>query len=223
VSDVHLDPELLRTEFLGLSVRYDDIELPREDLAMFFAQECGHYGLTRFEYLAEGGGAFSGGEGAEFALRPGGAASGGVIRLGIGEGSERISGLLGEAIRRFAIGPMWIEDVTLVAMWDSELDDAGRQILAEEILRIDDDRLALVGDDDLSVGLRMWRSMGEGSIDISVEPMHADPAKLYLRLAYGQPDPVSDLAGILNAIDSLHEFLQGPLKAFVLAQARSSG
>ena len=74
MSEPRLDPELLRTEFLGLSVRYDEIDLPREGLALFFAHECGHYGLTRFEYLSEGGAAFSGGEGAEFALRPEGAA-----------------------------------------------------------------------------------------------------------------------------------------------------
>lgn len=223
MNDSPLDPARLRTEFLGLSVRFDEVDLGREDLALFFAQEAGHYGLTRFEYLAEGGAAFTGADGAEFAIRPGSAASAGVIHLGITEGSERVSGLLGEAIRRFGVQAMWIDDVTLVATWDSDLDDVGRRILAEDILNIDAERLAIVGEDDLSVGLRLWRSMGDGQIDVSVEPMHADASKLYLRVAYSQQDPVGDLAGVLQAIDGLHDFLQGPLKAFVHSRARSSG
>ena len=39
------DPALLRIEFLGLTVRHDDVEMPREDLAAFFADVSDRYGL----------------------------------------------------------------------------------------------------------------------------------------------------------------------------------
>ena len=218
-----LNPELLRTEFLGLAVHFDEVSLDREALAMFFAQDAAHYGLTRFEYMPDGGASFTGAEGAEFAIRPGSITSAGVVRLGLNEGRERIAGLIDEAVRRFGIGHMWIDDVTVVATWDCEEPDGGRRLVAEDILRFDPERLALIGDDETSVGLRLWRAMGEGNVDISVEPMHADLAKVYLRLAYAQPDPVSDTHGITAAIESLNDFLLGPLRSFILSLARSSG
>jgi hypothetical protein len=215
------NPDLLRTEFLGITVRFDDVDLARDDLALFFAGVSERYGLNRLEYAVEGGATLSGPDGAEFVLRPGQASSCGVTRLGMAEGIERVAALLGEAIERYRLGPMWVEDVTMVAIWDCESEDQARRLLAEDILRFDEDRLALLGEEEMSVGLRVWRRSGEGTIDCAVEPMHADPAKIYLRLTYGQPDPVQDLGALVAAVHLVHDFLQGPLKAFVMALARS--
>lgn len=215
-----VDPELLRTEFLGVAVRYDDVELDREDLALFFAREATHYDLTRLEYLPEGGVHMSGPESAEFTLRPGGATCGGTIRLGVGEGAERVAGLLGEAVRRYGIGPLWIDDITLVASWDCGADDAARRLISEDIVRLDDSRLSTIADDETSIGLRLWRRLGDGSLDVSIEPMHADTAKLYLRLAYSQQDSVADVSELITAIESVSEFLRGPLRSFVLEVAK---
>lgn len=214
------NPELLRTEFLGVTVRYDEVELPREDVAIFFADTSNRYGLNRFEYHADGGATFSGPEGAEFVVRPAHGASCGVTRLGIQEGLERVTGLMGEAAERYRIGQMWIEDVTLVAIWDCESEEAARRLLAEDIMRFDEERVSLLGDEDLAVGLRIWRRLGDGTLDCSLEPMHADPTKLYLRLAYGQPDPVPDVPAVTGLVHLVHDFLQGPLRSFVLALAR---
>jgi hypothetical protein len=214
------NPELLRTEFLGITVRFEELDLQRDDLALFFSGVSERYGLNRMEWHTEGGATLSGPDGTEFVLRPAQAASCGVTRLGLAEGIERVGGLLGEALERCGAGPLWVEDVTVVAVWDCESEDAARRLLAEDILRFDEERMALLGDDELSLGLRIWRRAGEGTIDCAVEPMHADPAKLYLRLTYGQPEPVSDLSAIVAVVHQISEFLQGPLKAFVLALAR---
>ena len=32
-----MNSELLRSEFLGVTVRFDDVEIPRDDLAEFFS------------------------------------------------------------------------------------------------------------------------------------------------------------------------------------------
>jgi hypothetical protein len=215
------NPDLLRTEFLGVTVRFEPVELPAQEVALFFAGVSDRYGLTRLELHEDGGATLSGADGAEFVLRPNQAASCGVTRLGLGEGRERVAGLLGEVIERHGMTALWIEDVTLVAIWDCETDDGARRLLAEDVLRFDGERAALLGDEDLSLGLRAWRRLGEGTLDLSLEPMHAEPAKLYLRMAYAQPEPVSDLAGVLTAVDRLGEYLHGPLASFVLALARS--
>ena len=203
-----------------LAVRYDDVELDREDLALFFAREATHYDLTRMEFLPEGGAHLSGAESAEFALRPGGATCGGTIRLGVGEGVERVAGLLGEAVRRYGIGPLWIDDITLVASWDCGAEDAARKLISEDVVRVDETRLSTIADEETSIGLRLWRRLGDGSLDVSIEPMHADTAKLYLRLAYSQQDPVAEMAELTSAVDSVSDFLRGPLRSFVLEVAR---
>ena len=115
---------------------------------------------------------------------------------------------------------MWLDDVTLVATWDLEDDDAGRRLLIEDILRFDDDRMDLFEGDDLSLGLRVWRSLGEGTVDCSIEPMHADHSRIYLRLVYSQRDITMDLPALLAAIDDVNGFLHGPVKSFVLAVTR---
>ena len=215
------NPDLLRTEFLGVTVRFDPVELESQDLALFFAGVSDRYGLSRLELHPEGGATLSGGDGAEFVLRQAQASSCGVTRLGLAEGRERVAGLLGEAIERYSVGGLWIEDVTLVAIWDCEGEEGARRLLSEDVLRFDPDHSALLGDDDdLSLGLRAWRRLGDGSLDLSLEPMHAEPAKLYLRMAYAQPEPVADLAGVLAVVDRLGEYLHGPLASFVLALAR---
>jgi hypothetical protein len=215
-----MNSELLRSEFLGVTVRFDDVEMPREDLAAFFSLVSGSYDLPRFEYHAEGGATFSNHEGSEFVIKPNHAACGGVTDLGFGQGLERVEGLLGEAIERYGIGPVWLEDVTLVATWDLEDEDAGRRLLIEDVLRFDDERMALLDGDELSLGLRVWRSLGEGTVDCSIEPMHADHSRIYLRLVYSQRDIALDLPALLAAVEDVNTFLHGQIKSFVLAVAR---
>ena len=65
-----------------MTVRFDDVELPRDDLASFFSLVSASYDLPRFEYHPEGGATFSSSEGSEFVIKPGHAACGGVTRLG---------------------------------------------------------------------------------------------------------------------------------------------
>ena len=65
-----LNPDLLRIEFLGVTLRHDEVDLPREDLAIFFASVGDRYGLSRLEFHPDAGATFSGPDGAECALRP---------------------------------------------------------------------------------------------------------------------------------------------------------
>lgn len=215
-----MNSELLRSEFLGVTVRFDDVEMPRDDLAAFFSAVSASYDLPRFEYHADGGATFSSQEGSEFVIKPNHAACGGVTQLGFSQGLERVDGLLGEAIQRYGIGPLWLDDVTLVATWDLEDEDAGRRLLIEDVLRFDEERMALFEDEDLSLGLRVWRSLGEGTVDCSIEPMHADHSRIYLRLVYSQRDIAMDLPALLAAVEDVNTFLHGPVKSFVLAVAR---
>lgn len=217
-----MNPDLLLSEFLGVTVRYDEIDLPRDDLAALFASVSANYDLPRFEYNPEGGATMSNPDGAEFVVRPGQAACGGVTRLGFHEGLERVQGLIGEAMERYDISQVVLDDVTLVATWDIESEEAGRQLLIDDVLRFDDERLALFGGDrdELSLGLRVWQSLGEGTVDCSIEPMHADPSRIYLRLVYSQRDVPLDLAGLLDAVEDVNRFLHGPVKSFMLAVAR---
>lgn len=215
-----MNPDLLRAEFLGVTVRFDDVELPRDDLASFFSLVSSSYDLPRFEYHPEGGATFSSSEGSEFVIKPGHAACGGVTRLGFHEGLERVEGLVGEAVERYGIGPMWLDDVTLVATWDLEDEDAGKRLLIDDVLRFDEERMALFDGEDLSLGLRVWRSLGEGTVDCSIEPMHADHSRIYLRLVYSQRDQTIDLQSLLAAVEEVNAFLHGPVKSFVLTVAR---
>ena len=49
-----MNPDLLRSEFLGVTVRYDDVEFARDDLAMFFSEVSSVYDLPRFEFNPDG-------------------------------------------------------------------------------------------------------------------------------------------------------------------------
>jgi len=217
---VTLNPDLLRIEFLGVTLRHDDVDLPREDLAIFFASVGDRYGLTRLEFHSDVGATFSGPDGAECALRPAQIASCGVTGMGYREGLERVVGLVGEAAERYGIGEMWIEDITLVAVWDAQDPDAARELLVDNILQLEDDRLELLQGDDVSVGLRIWRRAGESSLECAVEPMHAEPSKVYLRLVQTQGEVIPDAAALREATDGVYEFLTGPLTAFLMARAR---
>lgn len=215
------NPDLLRTEFLGVTVRFDEVELDRHDLALFFSQVSDRYGLNRFEYHPDGGATLSGPDGAEFILTPTQASSCGVTRLGLSEGLQRVGGLLGEVCERYGVGPLCIDDATIVAAWDLQDDDAARHLLIKDVVRLDEERLApLGGENDLAVGLRIWRSLGEGSVDCSLEPMHADTSKVYLRLAYSQPNAEPDVASVCAVVETAGEFLHGPIADFVLSHAR---
>ena len=109
------DPELLRVEFLGITVRHEEVELGRHDLALHFADMGERHGLTRFEFL-DAGATLSGPEGAELVLRPGQIGACGVSNLGYREGLERVLGAVAECVERFGVGRMWAEDITLVAV-----------------------------------------------------------------------------------------------------------
>jgi hypothetical protein len=217
---VSVNPDLLRIEFLGVTVRHDEVEMPREDLALFFAAVSDRYGLSRLEYHSDAGATFSGPDGAECVLRPGQIASCGITGLGYREGLERVVSLVGEAVERYGVGALWIEDITLVAVWDVEDADRARELLAGGVLQIDEDRLELLGGDDVSVGLRIWRRSGDAALEVAVEPMHSEPSKVYLRLVLTQTEPVADVAALGEAADGVHDFLQGPLASFILARAR---
>lgn len=215
-----LNPDLLRIEFLGVTLRHDEVDLPREDLAVFFASMGDRYGLTRLEFHPDAGATFSGPDGAECALRPAQIASCGVTSMGYREGLERVAGVVGEAVERYGIGELWIEDITLVAVWDAEDPETARELLVDNILQMDGDRLELLDGDDVSMGLRIWRRSGESSLECAVEPMHAEPSKVYLRLVQTQGEVIADTAALREACDGVRDFLDGPLTAFMTARAR---
>jgi hypothetical protein len=217
---VSLNPDLLRIEFLGVTVRHDEVDMPREDLALFFAAVSDRYGLSRLEYHSDAGATFSGPDGAECVLRPAQIASCGVTGLGYREGLERVISLVGEAAERYGVGQMWVEDITLVAVWDVEDAGLARELLVGGVLQIDEDRLEPLGGDEVSVGLRIWRRSGDSALEVAVEPMHAEPSKVYLRLVLTQGEPVADATALGEAADGVHDFLQGPLTSFILARAR---
>lgn len=216
-----LNPDLLRVEFLGLTVRHDPADMPRDDLALFFASISDRYGLARLEYHSDGGATYSGNDGAEFVLRPSQIASCAVTGLGYREGLERVVGLVEEAVERYEIGQLLIEDVTLVAVWDLEDADLVRELLAGSLLQIDAERLELLGGDDVTVGLRIWRQAGDAAMECAVEPMHSEPSKVYIRLVHTQGDELADAAGLREVADAVYAFLLGPLTSFIMARARS--
>jgi hypothetical protein len=213
------NPDLLRIEFLGITAHHDEVEMPREDLALFFAGLSGPYALTRLEYHSDAGATFSGPDGAECVLRPGQIASCGVTSLGYREGLGRVAGLLSEAVERYGIGPLWVDDVTLVAVWDVEDSESARELLVGSMLQVDEERLDLLGGEHVSLGLRIWRRAGDSALEVAIEPMHSEPSKVYIRLVQSQSEPM-DAASVVEAADAVHDFLQGPLKSFVLARAR---
>lgn len=212
------DSELLRVEFLGVTIRHEEVELGRPDLALHFADMGERHGLTRMEYH-EAGATFSGPEGAELAIRPGQIGACGVTSLGYHEGRERVVGAVAESIERFGISRMWAEDITLVAVWDLEDPDAARGLLVEDVLRIEEDRLALLGDaGDVQLGLRIWRRTDDSSLECAIEPMHAEPSKVYLRLMLADGEPLTDIDALTERVDGVYDYLMGPLRGFVLAR-----
>lgn len=215
------NPDLLRAEFLGITVRHEDVRHDREALALLFAHTGERYDLTRMEYT-DGGATMSGSSGSELVLRPGQTASAGVTGLGFHEGLERVSSLLEEALDGHDHERLWIDDITLVAVWDCEDEDAARRYLTDEVLGLDAERLELLAGDEPEAahGLRVWRRLGEGSLDIAVEPMHADTSKIYVRLVYSEDDPVPDVPAVVERADAVNTYLHGPLAAFVRARAR---
>jgi hypothetical protein len=214
-------PDLLRVEFLGITVRHEDRPLGREQLAFLFAEVSERYGLNRLEFGTDGGVQMTGGNGSELSARTGQTASCAITSLGFAEGNERVHGLMGDALGHIgATEPLWIDDITLVAIWDCDEPDEARRYLTDDVLALDDERAELLGDEDAAHGLRMWRRVGEGSVDIAIEPLHADTSKIYIRLVYSQDEPVTDLATVADRADSLNAYLRGPLTAFVRARAR---
>jgi hypothetical protein len=218
---VSLNPDLLRVEFLGLTVRHDPADMPRDDLALFFASVSERYGLARLEYHSDGGATYSGSDGAEFVLRPSQTASCAVTGLGYREGLERVVALVEEAVERYDLGQLWVEDVTLVAVWDLEEAELVHELIAGNLLQIDSERLGLLGGDDVAVGLRIWRQAGDAAMECAVEPMHSEPSKVYIRLVHTQGDELTDASGLRDVADAVYAFLLGPLTSFIMARARS--
>ena len=215
------NPDLLRVEFLGITLRHEECPIGREQLAGLFAEVGEIYGLNRLEFGSDGGVAMTGGNGSELSARSGQTASCAVTSLGFHEGSDRVHGLMSDALGRIgAFEPFWIDDITLVAVWDCEEADEGRRYLTDEVLALDEERIEMLGDDEAAHGLRMWRRVGEGSVDVAIEPMHSDPSKIYIRLVYSQDDPVAELAAVAERAESLNTYLRGPLVSFVSARAR---
>ena len=215
------DAELLRAEFLGITVRHDEHDTPRDQLAATFAAISERYDLTRMEYT-DGGATLSGGAGSELVLRPGHTAAAGVTSLGFHEGLERVAGMLREGLARLEPGPLLaVEDITLVAVWDLEHEDAARDYLTREVLGLDPERQALLAsdDDDASHGLRLWRSLGDGMLDVAVEPMHSDTSKLYLRLVYTDDNPIDEVDDVIERAEAVNQYLHGRLVAFICAGA----
>lgn len=210
--------DLLRVEFLGVTVRHEEVPLERADLALHFADIGERHGLTRMEFHEGTGATLSGPEGAELALRPGQLGACGVTNLGYREGAERVVGALGESVERFGIERMWAEDVTLVAVWDLEDADAARALLVDDVLRVDAERMDLLGGDDITLGLRVWRRSGESSLECAIEPMHSEPGKVYLRLMLTDGEPLADIGALEELVDGVHDYLMGPLRSFVMAR-----
>ena len=215
-----LNTELLRIEFVGVTLRHEEVDLQREDLALFFASVSDRYGLSRLEYHSDAGATFSSPDGTEFVLRPTQTASCGVTGMGYREGRERILGLVDEATERYGIGETWVEDITLVAVWDVGDAEAARELLVDNVLRLDEDRIELLGGDEITLGLRIWRRTGEASLECAIEPMHTEPSKVYIRLVQSGGDPMPDGAALREAADGVNAFLTGPLAAFMMARAR---
>jgi hypothetical protein len=188
---------------------------------MFFASISDRYGLSRLEYHSDGGATYSSQDGAEFVLRPSQIASCAVTGLGYQEGLERVVGLVEEAVERYEIGELWVDDVTLVAVWDVEDADVVHELLATGVLQIDAERLRLLGGDEVSVGLRIWRQSGDVAMECAVEPMHAEPSKVYIRLVHTQGDALEGAPALRDVADGVQGFLLGPLTSFILASARS--
>lgn len=216
------NPELLRAEFLGITVRHEDVDHDREALALLFARSGERYELNRMEYT-DGGATLTGASGSELVMRPSQTASAGVTALGFHEGLERVASLLEEAVAMHGHDRLWIDDITLVAVWDCEEDDAARAYLTDEVLGLDPERQELLAGDDpdeAAHGLRVWRRLGAGSLDIAIEPMHADTSKIYVRLVYSEDEPVADIPAVMERADAVNTYLHGPLVAFVRARAR---
>jgi hypothetical protein len=210
-------PDLLRVEFLGVTVRHEEVPLERADMALHFADIGGRHGLTRMEFH-DLGATMSGPDGAELALRPGQLGACGVTGLGYREGLERVVGAVAESVERFSIGNLWAEDITLVAVWDLEDPSTARALLLDEVVRVGDDRLELLGGDEVSLGLRVWKRAGESSLECAIEPMHAEPCKVYLRLMLTDGEPLADVAALTELVDGVHDYLMGPLRSFVMAR-----
>ena len=142
--------------------------------------------------------------------------------MGYREGRERIVGLIDEATERYGIGDTWVEDITLVAVWDVGDPDAARELLVDNVLRLDEDRLELLEGDEVTLGLRIWRRAGEASLECAIEPMHSEPSKVYIRLVQtgGEADPRRDGAARGDrrrarvppgAADGVHDGARPPL------------
>ena len=206
----------------ALTVRHDDVDMPREDLALFFASVSDRYGLSRLEYHSDAGATFSSPDGAEFVLRPAQMASCGGHRPGLPRG-PRARGGPGRArpSSATASASIWVEDITLVAVWDvgdpeAAARAAGRQRPADRRgpPRAARGRRGVPGAAHLAprgrgVARVRRRADALGAVE-GLHPPGPDAAAT----------SIADAAALREATDAVHEFLLGPLTAFMMARAR---
>ncbi len=88
------NPDLLRTEFLGVTVRFDDVDLPRDDLGAFFAGTAPATSSPGSSTTPTAARRCPSPDGVRVRHRPAHAACGGVTSLGFAQGLERVDGLL---------------------------------------------------------------------------------------------------------------------------------
>ena len=128
-------------------------------------------------------------------------------------------GLVEEAVERYGIGQLWVEDVTIVAVLGRRRREAARELLVGSVLQMDEERLDLLGGDDVSLGLRIWRRAGDASMECAVEPMHSEPSKVYIRLVQSPGRADARRPRLREAADAVHGFLLGPLTSFIAGHA----
>ena len=58
-------------------------------------------------------------------------------------------------------------------------------------------------------------------MECAVEPMHAEPSKVYIRLVNTQGDELAEANALREVADAVYAFLLGPLTSFIMARARS--
>ena len=216
-----LNPDLLRVEFLGLTVRHDPVDMPRDDLALFFSAISERYGLSRLEYHSDGGATYSGNDGAEFVLRP---VADRIVR-GHQPRLSRGPGARGRASSRrpssaMRSGSSGSRTSPSSRSGTSRTPSSCTSCSRAASCRSTPSASGCSGGDDVAVGLRIWRRSGDAAMECAVEPMHSEPSKVYIRLVQTQEDELAEASGLREICDAVYAFLLGPLTSFILARAR---
>ena len=116
-----------------------------------------------------------------------------------------------------------MEDVTLVAVWDvGDPEVAARAARWQTSCRSTRTAWSCSGGDEVSLGLRIWRQSGEASLECAVEPMHAEPSKVYIRLVQTSADDAGRGVAALREASRrrARASCSGRWPSFILARAR---